>query len=177
MSTFLFLLSISQQSFLIQKKTISRSSTAQLTDRRGAKLNGATGGECSSKTQNTCLDFYNRFDSLWTFIYEEGVEPTNNEAERGLRPAVIWRKLSFGTQSEIGEKFVERIMSIAMTLKKRALNSFEYLTDCFKSFINGGQAPSVFVGLFYNAIAFWQLRCPVNGYVFSSSIFAGSIVV
>jgi len=104
---------------------------------------GAIGGECSSKTQATCLDFYARFESLWTFVYEEGVEPTNNEAERWLRPAVIWRKLSFGTQSEIGERFVERIMTIALTLKKRAQNSFEYLTACFKSYIHGGQAPPI----------------------------------
>ncbi len=102
---------------------------------------GAIGGECSNKTKAACLDFYSRFESLWTFVYEEGVEPTNNEAERGLRHAVIWRKLSFGTQSEIGERFVERIMTVALTLKKRAHNSFEYLTDCFKSFINGAQAP------------------------------------
>ena len=102
---------------------------------------GAVGEGCSNKTKATCLDFYNRFDSLWTFIYVEGIEPTNNEAERGLRHAVIWRKLSFGTQSEIGERFVERIMTVALTLKKRAHNSFDYLTDCFKSFVYGAQAP------------------------------------
>ena len=102
---------------------------------------GAVGDGCSNKTKSTCYDFFNRFDSLWTFIYTEGVEPTNNEAERGLRHAVIWRKLSFGTQSEIGERFVERIMTLAETLKKRAVNSFGYLTDCFRSFIYGAQAP------------------------------------
>jgi transposase len=104
---------------------------------------GATAQECASKTQATCLDFYSRFGSLWTFIYEEGIEPTNNEAERGLRHAVIWRKLSFGTQSEIGERFVERIMTVSATLKKRAHSTFEYLTLCFKSFIQSEQPPPV----------------------------------
>lgn len=102
---------------------------------------GAVGNGCCNKTQATCFDFYDRFESLWTFIYVKGVEPTNNEAERGLRHAVIWRKLSFGTQSEIGERFVERIMTVAQTLKKRAHNSFNYLTDCFRNFIYGAQAP------------------------------------
>jgi transposase len=102
---------------------------------------GAIGVGIGNKTHATCLDFYDRFENLWTFIYEERVEPTNNDAERGLRHAVIWRKLSFGTQSEIGERFVERIMTVALTLKMRAHNSFEYLTACFRSFIHGAQAP------------------------------------
>jgi len=102
---------------------------------------GALGEGCCNKTHATCFDFYERFDNLWTFIYVEGIEPTNNEAERGLRHAVIWRKLSFGTQSEMGERFVERIMTVSETLKKRAHNSFDYLTNCFRNFIYGAQAP------------------------------------
>lgn len=45
-------------------------------------------------TSATCMDFLNRFDTLWLFVYTDGVEPTNNLAERGLRHGVIWRKLS-----------------------------------------------------------------------------------
>lgn len=96
------------------------------------------------KTKATCGDFLNRFDMLWVFVYTEGVEPTNNAAERSLRFGVIWRKLSYGTQSERGERFVERVMTVAMTLKLRAKNSFEYFTECFKALIRGGQSPPVF---------------------------------
>ena len=76
---------------------------------------------------------------LWVFIYDENVEPTNNAAERSLRFGVIWRKLSYGSQSETGERFVERVMTVAMTLKLRAKNSFEYFTECFKALIRQRQ--------------------------------------
>ena len=105
---------------------------------------GAVHKECQNKTKATCTDFLNRFDALWVFVYADGVEPTNNLAERGLRHGVIWRRVSHGSQSEVGERFVERIMTVAMTLKQRARNSFDYLTDCFKAFIRGGQSPPVF---------------------------------
>lgn len=97
--------------------------------------------ETLNKTKATCADLLNRFETLWTFIYTEGVEPTNNAAERGLRHAVIWRKLSHGSQSEAGERFIERVMTVAMTLKLRAKNTFEYFTMCFRTFIRGGQSP------------------------------------
>jgi len=100
--------------------------------------------EAQAKTKATCGDFLNRFDMLWVFIYRENVEPTNNVAERSLRFGVIWRKLSYGSQSETGERFVERVMTVAMTLKLRAKNSFEYFTECFKALIRGGQSPPVF---------------------------------
>lgn len=105
---------------------------------------GAFHPDCWNKTKSTCLDLLNRFDMLWVFIYRDGVEPTNNRAERGLRHGVIWRKLCYGSQSEIGERFAERVMTVALTLKLRAQNSFEYFTECFKAFIHGGQAPPVF---------------------------------
>ena len=90
------------------------------------------------------MDFLNRFDTLWLFVYVDGVEPTNNLAERGLRHGVIWRKISYGSQSETGERFVERVMTVAMTLKLRAKNTFEYFTECFREFIRGGQSPPIF---------------------------------
>ena len=99
--------------------------------------------ETQNKTKATCGDFLNRFATLWVFIYMDGVEPTNNTAERGLRHAVIWRKLSYGSQSEAGEEFVERVMTVAMTLKLRTKNTFEYFVACFKAFIRGGLSPPV----------------------------------
>lgn len=106
---------------------------------------GSIQQECHKKTQATCTDFFNRFDSLWVFLYQEGVEPTNNAAERGLRHGVIWRKLCYGSQSETGERFVERVMTVAGTLKLRTQNSFEYFTACFKAYIHGAPAPPIIV--------------------------------
>lgn len=106
---------------------------------------GAIHEDCHTKTKATCIDFFIRFDKLWLFVYAEGVEPTNNVAERGLRHKVIWRKLSFGSQSEVGERFVERVMTVAATLKQQAKNSFEYFTKCFREYIRGGQSPPIFV--------------------------------
>jgi transposase len=104
---------------------------------------GAAHEGCRNKTRATCNDFFNRFDQLWVFVYTENIEPTNNKAEQSLRHGVIWRKLTYGSQSEEGERFVERVMTVAMTLKLRAQNTFEYFTDCFKSFIKGRRSPPI----------------------------------
>jgi hypothetical protein len=56
------------------------------------------------------------------------VEPTNNEAERALRRAVLWRRKSFGTQSEAGSRFVEGILSVVTTLRQQGREVMEYLT-------------------------------------------------
>ena len=96
----------------------------------------------NTKTGRTCANLLKNFSFLWTFIYEEGVEPTNNLAERDLRPAVIWRKLSFGTQSEEGKKYVEKILSIIGTMKKQEKNVFDYLTKCFRAHIRASPIPN-----------------------------------
>ena len=83
---------------------------------------------------------------LWVFVYTENVEPTNNAAEQRLRHGVIWRKLSYGSQSEMGERFVERVMTVAMTLKLLSQNSFEYFTKCFRAFIKGDDSPRILSG-------------------------------
>ncbi len=105
---------------------------------------GAIHKECCNKTRSTCADFFGRFEMLWVFAYHENIEPTNNTAEQRLRGGVIWRKLCFGSQSEEGERFVERVLTVGMTLKLRAQNSFDYFTECFKAYIHGGQAPPIF---------------------------------
>ncbi len=65
--------------------------------------------------------------SQWTFSQAEGVEPINNQAERALRRAVIWRRKSFGTQSEAGSRFVERFLTVMTTLRQRGRSVFDYL--------------------------------------------------
>ena len=75
-------------------------------------------------------------DSLWFFIEHEGVEPTNNRAERALRFGVLWRKRSLGTQSEKGNRWVERILSLKETCRLKAKSTFQALELCIESFFN-----------------------------------------
>ncbi len=99
-----------------------------------------------NKTVAFSLDLLDRFSTLWTFLYEEGVEPTNNLAERGLRPAVIFRKLSGGNHSEWGICFTERLFTVACTLRQRTGNLFEFLAQSFKAHIHCSPGPPIFSG-------------------------------
>lgn len=81
-----------------------------------------------SKTRNTCRNILRLESSLWTFTKVENVEPTNNDVERALRRAVIWRRKSFGTQSAMGSRFVERILTVVATLRQQGRGVLEYLT-------------------------------------------------
>jgi transposase len=80
--------------------------------------------------------------SLWTFVVEEGVEPTNNRAERALRFAVLWRKLMQGTYNEKGDRWVERILSLRETCRLRGMPTFPVLVDAVTSHFHG-QRPDV----------------------------------
>ena len=79
---------------------------------------------------------------MWTFVKNERVEPTNNLAERALRPAVIWRKTSLGTQSERGSRFAERLMSCVATLRQQHRNVLQYLTAATEAASRGDSIPS-----------------------------------
>jgi transposase len=79
--------------------------------------------------------------ALWTFTEVDGVEPTNNHAERGLRGAVIYRKLSFGSQSEQGERTIERLLSASVTCRLQRRSLFAYLTDVLTARIRGDPIP------------------------------------
>jgi transposase len=74
-----------------------------------------------------CGNLLDSWPALWTFAHVDGVEPTNNAAERALRPAVLWRKGSFGTQSDSGSRFVERIMTVAATCKQQGRSLLDLL--------------------------------------------------
>jgi transposase len=78
-------------------------------------------------------------ESLWTFLEHEGVEPTNNRAERALRFGVLWRKRSLGTQSEKGNHWVERILSLKETCRLRSKSTFQVLAECIESYFSGSQ--------------------------------------
>ncbi len=95
------------------------------------------------KTRRTCQNILKLEVSLWTFVRIEGVEPTNNDAERPLRRAVLWRRRSFGTQSEAGSRFVERVLTTVTTLRQQERDVLDYLTDACAAAIRGDKPPSL----------------------------------
>src|SRR2546421_9234600 len=102
------------------------------------------GSRCGvPKTAGTCHDILKRREALWTFVPVEGVEPTNNAAERSIRPGVRWRKGSFGTQSAEGSRFVESMMTVGTTLKQQQRNVLEFLTAACEAALRGEAAPSL----------------------------------
>jgi len=104
----------------------------------------AAGRRCGvSKTEGTCRDILKRREALWTFVQVAGVEPTNNAAERAIRPGVLWRKGSFGTQSAEGSRFVESMMTVVATLQQQKRNVLEYLTAVCEAALRGEAAPSL----------------------------------
>ena len=76
-----------------------------------------------------CDELLKVWPALWTFAERGGVEPTNNEGERALRPAVLWRKGCFGAFSDWGNQFVERILSVSATCRQRGLNLLDTVVD------------------------------------------------
>ena len=84
-----------------------------------------------------------RWPALWSFVSVPGVEPTNNHAERGLRGAVIYRKLSLGSQSEGGERTIERLLSASITCRLQKRSLFAYLSEVLAASIRGDLVPSL----------------------------------
>src|SRR5215211_1947304 len=102
------------------------------------------GSQCGvPKTTGTCQDILKRREALWTFVQVEGVEPTNNTAERSIRPGVLWRKGSGGTQSAKGSRFVESMLTVVSTLKQQQRNVLAYLTEACDAALRGEAAPSL----------------------------------
>ena len=99
--------------------------------------------DADAKAQGTCRNLLKREVALWTFVWESGVEPTNNAAERPLRRAVLWRRRSFGTQSEEGSQFVERILTAVTTLRQQRRDILDYLTAACAAAICKQSAPSL----------------------------------
>lgn len=97
----------------------------------------------NTKTVNTCKNILKYFESLFTFTKHEGIEPTNNHGERQIRKYVIYRKLSFGTQSERGSRFIERIFSISATCKQQCKNTINYIKQVMINFNSGLSPPEL----------------------------------
>lgn len=92
----------------------------------------------------SCEDIVAHMAALWTFVEVEGVDPTNNHGERELRAFVIWRKRCFGTQSDRGNVFAERLMTVAHTARKQKKNVLEFLVACCTAARDGAKVPSLF---------------------------------
>ena len=81
--------------------------------------------------------------SRWTFVATEGVEPMNNQAEREHRHAVLLGKISGGTDSEAGSRFVERLLTARGTCRLQGVGLLDYLTSCFQAGLSGEKPPSL----------------------------------
>ena len=90
-----------------------------------------------------CQELDNHREWLWTFVDNEGLEPTNNTAERALRPAVIYRKLSFGTQSASGSRFLERILTVSETCRLQNRSIYDYLVTAVRAHFKQQPSPSL----------------------------------
>jgi len=105
----------------------------------GASFEGKLGGKCR--------DILKHKEYLWTFVEDQNVEPTNNYAEQIVRQGVLWRKTSFGTQSERGARYVERILTACATCRLQNRSIIEYLRKSCHCYLNGTLAPNLVVDL------------------------------
>jgi transposase len=96
-----------------------------------------------AKTEGMAQQILKHEPALFTFVLATGVEPTNNVAERALRGAVIWRKISFGTDSENGSRFVERILTVVATLRQQRRHVLAYLTAACEASLHRQPTPSL----------------------------------
>jgi transposase len=88
---------------------------------------------CEHKaTSRTCTNIWESVDSLWNFFEIPNVPPTNNHAERQLRPLVISKKLTFGTQSERGSRFIERIFSVVASCKQQQKDVLNFIIEALR---------------------------------------------
>jgi transposase len=107
-----------------------------------ATLQRGTSCKCS-KTAGTCKELLGHEEWLWTFVDVEGVEPTNNEAERTDRQAVLLRKTSGGTDSAQGSRFVERVLTVVHSCRRQGKNVLDYLSACIESWRHNLCPPSL----------------------------------
>jgi transposase len=102
------------------------------------------GGQSTDvKAAGLCQDLYFRRQALWTFARVPDVAPTNNAAEQALRHAVLWRRSSFGTWSERGSRFVERMLTVVATLRQQGRSVATWLTQAVQAHQHGDRLPSL----------------------------------
>ena len=130
----------------VRDGTLQRSSfcvyAAQLRIEVRALLRGGTVCE-DAKGAALCRSLLQYEPALWTFVSKDGVGPTNNASERALRPVVLWRKSSFGTQSRAGSDFVERMLTVVASLRQEQRNILDYMTTACEAALHDQPAPSL----------------------------------
>jgi transposase len=112
-------------------------------ERRIIRLLREAMSRAEPKTAGMAREILALRDHLFVFVYNDGVPPTNNAAERAIRPAVLWRKGSFGTDTAEGSRYVERILSVVTTLRQQKRNVLEYLAEACANHDAGWNAPSL----------------------------------
>jgi transposase len=105
-------------------------------------LQRGTKSRCS-KTAGTCKELLGHEEWLWTFVDVEGVQPTNNEAERAERHGVLLRKTSGGTDSPQGSRFVERVLTVVDTCRRQGKKVLDYLSACIETWRQEREPPSL----------------------------------
>jgi transposase len=95
------------------------------------------------KAAGRCRELTKWWAALWTFARVEGVEPTNNVAERALRRAVLWRKGSFGSDSEAGSRCAERLLTAVATCRQQGRRLLDFLVVAGEAALRGSPPPSV----------------------------------
>lgn len=130
----------------VRDGTLSRSAFEQrmkaVETRVGRLLRAAQ--QCrNARTSRTATEILKLEAALWTFAHVPGVEPTNNRSERSLRRGVMWRRVSFGTQSARGSRFVERILTATTTLRQQGRHVLSYLTEAVQAASEGRVCPSL----------------------------------
>ena len=95
------------------------------------------------KAAGLCRELTKWWPALWTFARIDGVEPTNNVAERALRPAVLWRKGSFGSDSEAGSRFAERLLTVVATCRQQGRRLLDFLVAGGEAALQGTARPSL----------------------------------
>lgn len=119
------------QDFVASLRPVFEGHLARGVDLRLAGVSGA------------CANMLQHADALWTFAYVAAVDPTNNHAERELRRFVMWRRRSFGSQSERGDRFAERVMTLVHTLRKQDRHVLSFLRDTIAASLRGAPLPSL----------------------------------
>jgi transposase len=97
------------------------------------------------KTARQCALLHKQREGLWTFVRSEGIEPTNNEAERQVRHGVMLRKISGGSQSERGSRYLERTLTVTASLRKRGGDVLAFLQAALEAKLPARAPPSLLV--------------------------------
>ncbi len=95
------------------------------------------------KAAGLCRELMKWWAALWSFARVDGVEPTNNGAERALRPAVLWRKGSFGSDSAAGSRFAERLLTVVASCRQQARPLLDFLVTAGEAELRGSRPPSL----------------------------------